>query len=515
MRGRLFAAGLTVLWANCLSADVVLPPLISDHMVLQAPEASIWGQASPGEEVVVAFGQVSVKAAASPEGNWSVKLPGLQRGSTGQLIVEGKNRLVVDDVLVGEVWLAAGQSNMAFNIQAMPERQKISEAASFPDIRMFIVARQGSRVAKSEVRGQWVTCSPQTVGPWSAVGYFFATDLHGRLQTPVGIINASVGNTQAQTWTPRDVLEGHPALRRAYIEPWEKKMETYSSDLSAYQNALERWTEASQKAKDEGRPAPAKPPIPPGPDSHRAPAALYNAMIHGVAPYSIKGALWYQGESDVQDADLYGKLLPALINSWRHRWNSDFPFLIVQLANFQPKVTSPGRSLWAELRDVQQKVAEEIPRSGLSVTIDIGDAHDIHPKNKQDVGRRLCAVALAKVYARDVICSGPTFEKVIFHGDEARIFFKAGTADGLTTRDGQAVKGFALAGKDRKFYPADVLIEKESSGHSSLVLRAREVPEPVAVRYAWADDPGVNLVNFSGLPAVPFRSDEWPLAEAP
>lgn len=511
MKGRLLAAGLTFLGMHPLPADVVLPPLISDHMILQAPEANIWGLASPGEEVLVTFGQISVKATADPEGHWSVKLLGLQLGSTGSLTVEGKNRLVVEDVLVGEVWLAAGQSNMVLSIQAMPDHQQISEAANFPDIRMFTVARQGSREAKSDVRGQWVVCSPQTIGPWSAVGYFFAKDLREALQSPVGIINASVGNTQAQTWTPRDVLEGDPVLRRAYIEPWEQKMQTYPSDLATYQNALDRWTEASQKAKEEGRPAPAKPPIPSGPDSHRAPAALYNAMIHGVAPYSIKGALWYQGESDVQASDIYRGLLPAMVSSWRHRWGIDFPFLIVQLANFQPRVAAPGRSLWAEMREVQKEVAEEIPRSGLSVTVDIGEANDIHPKNKGEVGRRLCLIALAKVYDRNMTHSGPVFEEVIFRGSEARIIFRSGTADGLKTQDGQAIKGFALAGKDRKFYAADVVMEKKDARGFALILHARDVPEPVAVRYAWDDNPDVNLVNFSGLPALPFRSDAWPL----
>ncbi len=508
MKRATFIAWLALYGAMTLQSAVVLPPLISDHMVLQTPTAQIWGKAEPGEEVAVSFGETSARTIASPEGRWSVKLAGLKPGSVGELVVEGQNRLVVKDVLAGEVWLAAGQSNMALTMQALPDFPQYQSRAVHPQIRMFLVAKRGARDPKADTRGRWVPCTPETVGIWSAVGYFFAKDLQSVLGQPIGIINSSVGNTQANAWTPKTVLESDPLLRETYLVPWAKQMERYPADMTAYQAALERWTEANGQAEKSGQRAPAKPRLPPGPDSHRAPAALYNAMIHGLTAYTIRGALWYQGESDVQTPEVYRRLLPAMIGAWRQEWGETFPFLIVQLPNFQPRRPTPGRSLWAELREVQQEIAESIPQGELCTIIDIGKSGEIHPPNKQEVGRRLSLLAQAKVHERQIVHTGPVFERVQFNASDALLHFRKGTADGLTTGDAGAVKGFFIAGEDRKFHPAAAEIVVAADG-LAVKVHADQVRSPVAVRYAWEDDPAVNLTNGAGLPARPFRTDQW------
>lgn len=510
MRKLLIPVLSTAAMVTRLQGEIALPPLISDHMVLQSPSAAIWGKAAPGEKVSVTFGGLSAEAAGDRDGNWKVQLGGLKPGLAGTLVVEGRNRLSVEDVVVGDVWLASGQSNMAFAVQALANREEVSAAADHLAIRMFIVARHGARAVEPEVRGKWAVCTPQTVGPWSAAGYFFARDLHEALKYPVGIINSSVGNTQAQTWTPREVLEGDPLLRKTFIEPWEKKMETYPAEAEAYDKALEQWKIASEAAKTAGKPEPRKPLPVYGPDSTRAPAALYNAMIAGAAHYAIKGAVWYQGESDVALAEVYRQLLPAMVASWRKAWGGDFPFLIVQLANFQPRVETPGDSRWAALREAQRQIAKTLPHSGLAVAIDIGEAKNIHPQNKQEVGRRLALQALATVYGREIVASGPLFAKATFLGGQARVVFEPRTATGLKTVDGQPVEGFALAGKDGRFHDAQATVvpgERAGADQPGIVVRSPEVPHPVAVRYAWADNPEVNLVNAAGLPACPFSSE--------
>ena len=529
------------------SADVTLPPLISDNMVLQRTKAAIWGKADPGERVSVKLGAIGAKATAGKDGSWSVKLEGLKVGEPGELVVSGKNKLTVKNVAVGDVWICSGQSNMEMTVLSgtwcgyggvLNAGQEVAMADS-PTIRMFTVTKKSPETPMAEVEGQWEVCSPETVVHWSATGYFFARQLHDDLDIPVGMINSSVGGSSAQAWTPTEVLQGDPELKTAYYDRWKTQVAEYPAAKEVYEKTtLPAWQAAADQATAAGQPVPRKPSPPLGaPGSPGFPSAHFNGMIYGASKFPIKGAVWYQGESNSREPALYQKLLSSMIGSWRKAWGvGDFPFLIVQLASFTQVRPEPADSLWAELRDAQKATAEAVPNAGLAVAIDIGDAANIHPKNKQEVGRRLALVAEAKVYGKNVVASGPMFAGAQFDAGTAKIAFKPGTAIGLTTKDGGDLKGFAVAGEDQKFVwaqarivgadPADhsdtLTLPKPAKGKKgskaaatpapepTIVVSSPSVPKPIAVRYAWAQNPEVNLVNKAGLPGCPFRTDTWP-----
>jgi sialate O-acetylesterase len=497
-------------------AEIKLPSLISDHMVLQQEaKANVWGTADPGEQITVKLGGASVSAKANYKGSWNVRLSGFKPGVIGDMTITGKNTITVKDVAVGEVWVCSGQSNMEWSVRASKDADAEIAAATEAAIRLFTVLKMPKLEPTEECTGKWEICSPESIPNFSAVAYFFGRDLQQKLQVPVGLIHSSWGGTPAQFWTPAEVMAGDPLLK-VYVEKWEETKAKYPAAKAEYDKNLEAWKAASELAKAEGKPIPRQPSPPRGGDPFGAPGCLWNGMIVPLLPYTIQGAIWYQGESNASDARLYRVLFPTMITSWRRAWakgglgqseNPEFPFLFVQLANFMARHEQPTESGWAELREAQLMTLE-LPRTAMAVAIDIGDEKDIHPRNKQEVGRRLALAAEAMVYYIDTEFSGPIYTGA--QTEEGRIRLSFRNASGMKAANGEKIKGFEIAGADRKF----VWAEAEVDGDHVLVS-APQIKAPAAVRYAWADNPEANLVNTAGLPASPFRTDDWVAAPPP
>lgn len=497
------AAALVALGAPGARADVRLPALFSDHMVLQrdAP-LSVWGWAAPGERVAVEAGGRRAEATAGPDGRWQVRLEPLAAGGPLDLTVAGRTTRVVRDVLVGDVWLCAGQSNMEMPLEDAAGAETEVPRADRPRLRLFVPAAvTPSDEPQADLPGAWVVCRPETARTFSAVGYYFGREVQDRLGAAVGLVGAYCGGSPAEAWLSRDAYEADPGLRTI--------RDHYYAELEGYvrnrEKVLAKWREEADRARTDGRPVPPAPePLPDLRTLPGRPSALFNALIAPLAPAAIRGALWYQGESNVGRSEDYARLLQGLIRDWRrHAGQGDFPFLLVQLPNHHERRSQPAESRWADLREAQAR-ALALPRTALAVTIDLGDAADPHPKQKAEVGRRLAFAALAAAYGLDVAHSGPTYESMSLEGRKVRLRFRD-TAGGLVARGGR-LTGFAVAGDDRRFVWADGRIE----GDTVLVWNPG-VPRPAAVRYAWADNPECGLYNGAGLPAGPFRTDDWPL----
>jgi sialate O-acetylesterase len=637
-------------------ADVRLPAIISDNMVLQQEtKVRIWGNANPGEQVTVTFQNRSSRAIADKQGRWETLLSPLKAGGPFELTVKGNNLLTVKNVLVGEVWLCSGQSNMEWLLANTIGAAETIAQANYPEIRHFRVEHVTAASPQTDLQGHWVVTTPDDAGNFSAVAFFFGRELHQQLKVPVGLINSSWGGTPAEAWTSHEAMLSSPELK-PILERYESSLNALPQAKEAYAQALAAWEEKNlyidQGNKGEalgyadptfkaadwshmdlpqqfetagllidgavwfrrvlelppswagkdlvlnlppiddqdityfngtkvgsiGRETPNSYMVPrkyvvPGPLVHAGknliavrvfdsageggfsrggamsigpagasetevvslrgpwdykvelalepkhpdwgsrpeavgvsnqnnPSVLYNAMIAPLVPFAIRGAIWYQGESNAGRAYQYRTLFPIMIRDWRKAWGNNFPFYFVQLANWHAHKAEPDESDWAELREAQTMTLRE-PQTGMAVIIDIGDPDDIHPRNKLDVGRRLAAWALAGTYGRNVIPSGPLFDRYTIEGDKVRIHFKYAT--GLKTSDGGPVKGFAIAGEDRRFVWADARIDGDT-----VVVMSPKISKPVAVRYGWADNPVVNLYNQAGFPASPFRTDDWP-----
>jgi len=450
-------------------ADPQLASLFQDHAVLQRDKPiNVWGKADPGEHLSVNFGDQTLTVTAGADGKWTVVFDALGANASGaDLTVAGKSVVTIHDILIGEVWLCSGQSNMEFEVNDPASSYAVDNAdsevseARYPSIRQFKVARNAPATPADGAAGDWKVCSPETVGQFTAVGYYFARDLADRLNVPIGIIDAA--------WT------GTP------IESW----------MSAA--ALSKFRPVSNGHPVPGAPASAMDPY--------VASSLYNGMIHPLLSFGVRGVLWYQGESNVDNASAYAALFQAMITQWRADFGGgDFPFLWVQLANFNPPNAPPGNQ-WAFLREAQSR-ALSLPLTGQAVAIDIGDPNNIHPKNKQEVGRRLALIAKAKVYEVPVDYSGPVYDKAVVEGSNIKVHFLF-AGEGLTA-SGKPLQSFELAGADKVFYPATAIIRGDS-----VVVGCTKVPKPVAVRYAWRNAPDANLFNGAGLPAAPFRSDTW------
>ena len=626
-------------------AEVRLPKIFSSNMVLQQGiEIPVWGWAETGEQVVVTLNNTTVHAVTDKNRKWTVKLPGQKYGGPFVLTVKGKNTIILNNVMIGEVWVCSGQSNMEWPLAQVKNAEKEIAGANYPKIRLFTVPKKVAQFPEEDVAsGEWVECSPETVPGFSAVGFLFGRSLHDKLDVPVGLIHSSWGGTVAETWTSPQTIQNDPDFRESMIELQQMNMEEYRQNKEAQiRKILGGELPTEDKGMKDGKPVWSAPDLNDkdwktiqspglwenqgyldidgiawyrkeldltdeqtqsnlslhlgkiddsditflngieigetdnqydkdriytidkkylkpgknmivvrvddtgggggmwgepedqfvaigkekidisgnwkfkiskavlqtvdiGPNTY--PTLLYNGMINPIVPYGIKGAIWYQGESNEDRAFQYRRVFKNLITDWRTHWGQgDFPFLFVSLANFHDAQTEPRDSRWAELREAQT-MALDLPNTGMAMAIDIGDAGNIHPRNKQDVGNRLALNAFKVAYHHDVVNSGPMFQSVEFKDGKAYITFKE-TGAGLAVKDKYGyVKAFTLAGADNKFHWA----KAEIISKNTVEVSCDAVPDPIAVRFGWADNPDdLNLYNVEGLPAVPFRSDDWP-----
>ncbi|HVC96618.1 MAG TPA: sialate O-acetylesterase [Pirellulales bacterium] len=483
-------------------AEVTLPAVIGDHMVLQrGMPITIWGWASPGEDVTVALGELKATAKTDAEGKWMVKLPELQAaGQILEMTISGKNTIKLSDILVGEVWFGSGQSNMQWSVRQSVNAAEEIAAAKYSQIRIFSVPLVPAGKPAKTVNASWKVCSPETVPDFSAVSYFFGREIHKALGLPVGMIGTSWGGTRIEPWIPPSGFASQPDL--------QKERDEIHALQTGYQNALKAkveeskaWVAAAEKAAAAGQELPDPPAMPGQPfNSNNVSTGLYNGMIHPLVPFAVRGALWYQGESNRGQGMHYHSLMKGLIQGWRDVWGQgDFPFLYVQLA---PYVYDTNVTALPEIWEAQMATLA-FPNTGMAVTTDISTVRDIHPPNKQEVGRRLALWALAKTYGKsDVVYSGPHYESMSVDLDQAKVKFKY--AGGLKSRDGKPLTWFSIAGADKRFLPATATIEGEV-----VVVKSPQVTTPVAVRFGWHQAAEPNLANQAGLPAVPFRTDTW------
>ena len=534
-------------------AEVTTAGLFGHQMVLQqGMPVPVWGFAKPGEKVTVRFGRSTAQTITGADGKWLVRLPPLRANSVGtNLVVQGANTLTFTNVLVGDVWICSGQSNMEFGFLNIAKKEAIVD----PQIRTFCVLKSASltpvdntesippEVGLDTQMGHWQMENPG--GPWggfSAIGYLFAKEIRQQTQNPVGLIGSYWGGTPAQAWLSLAALEKEPILsnyvdgfrtmkpeqRQKFPVKWVDyilAMQKWNRDSrEPYEKSKREWEVAAQQAKAAGQPAPPPPqmafPRPADPGCVGTTTSLFNGMIHPLIPYAIKGVIWYQGEANTYNGAEYGVLFPALIKDWREKWNQppspgsgasghDFPFLFVQLAGW-----GSGAGRWAALREGQTK-ALALPNTGMAVAIDVGDKQDIHPRNKLPVAHRLALAAEHIAYGKNIIYQGPTYDSLKLDQNRLRVSFK-NIGSGLVIGSapllpGQppaptplALDGFSIAGTNRQWYAATAVIQG-----ASVIVAHEQVAEPVAVRYAWGDYPPCNLYNKEGLPAVPFRTDDW------
>ena len=504
------AVACFLLCGSTLSASVTPNALFKELAVLQQNmPVPVWGTADPGEEVTVEFAGQNRAARADAGGKWLVKLDAMPANSTPAIMsIRGTNQVTIPDVLIGEVWICSGQSNMGWGVQAARDAEREMAAANYPTIRQFRVEPNVQDAPQSKLGGDWVVCSPGGVAYFSAVAYFFGRDLQQDLHVPIGLVHVSWGGSFVEAWTSRATLLADPDFQpiverhNARLLKWARELEPFTRKLTAWRAQAEKTSAGSQPPAFPVTSAFAHNPLP----EWDMASTMYNGMITAIAPLAMRGVIWYQGESNAERAWQYRKLLPAMIQDWRRLWGQgDFPFLVVQLVNHHQPPAEPGESNWAELREAQLQ-ALTLPNTAVTVNIDIGEANDIHPRNKQDVGHRLALAARCLVYGEKVGGYSPLYESVRFDGGQATLRFR-NIGAGLVAKGGP-LKRFAIAGADKKFVWADAKIVGET-----VVVSSPHVPAPAAVRYAWADNPeGANLFNAEGLPASPFRTDDWPAA---
>ncbi len=543
-------------FAAAARADVKPSALFSDHMVLQSGMAvPIWGTASPGEKVTVTFEGQSKSATTGADGKWMVKLAKLKAGGPNEMTIAGKNTITIKDVLVGEVWLGSGQSNMTFYVSTkgpghqpygMLDEEKEIAAANYPQLRMFTVKTTKSYVPEADVEGIWEVCSPATVANFSAAGYLFGRDLNQALKEPVGILLSAYGASTAEAWVPREAMAADPKLK-PMLDKFDAREDYFKAHPTGSNDAEAPPAPQTLNARA-GAPRPGAPPTPvrdPAQDQHQ-PTVLWNGQIAPLVPYAIKGAIWYQGESIVGGADglmLYPHTMDVMVTEWRKHWGEgNFPFYAVQLAGQKNVSNNPM------VREEQAKILA-LPNTGLAITIDTGEATNVHPKNKEPLGDRLSRIALANAYGRKVEFSGPMYASMKVQGSAIRVKFthaaglkaaptpnelvgllpdspvapraaavpgapRTAPAPVLVTSsapnpaaiaDAAHLHWFQIAGADQKFVDAEAKIDGDS-----VVVSSPQVSAPVAVRYAWDDYPDTaNLYNSAGLPAAPFRTDSW------
>jgi sialate O-acetylesterase len=495
---------LLLAFAGLTWADVRLPAVIGSNMVLQREQPlPIWGWADAGEEVTVALGENKATTKADDAGKWMVKLAPMKSGGEPlEMTVAGKNSIKLTNILVGEVWLGSGQSNMQMTVSGSANGPQEVAAANFPKIRLFSVPLVPSGTPAGDVVSSWKECSPANISGFSAVAYYFGRELHQNLDgVPIGLINSSWGGTKIEPWIPPAGFASQSELSRER-DIVQQARANYQKTLLAGASQLRAWLAAVDQAKGAGQDIPDPPTFPAHPlNSNGAPTGLYNGMIHPLAPFALRGVLWYQGESNNGAGMHYHTLMKGLIQGWRTVWaQGDFPFLFVQLAPFR---YGANETALAEIWEAQTATLS-VPNTGMAVTTDISTVRDIHPPNKQDVGRRLALWALAKTYGKTgVVHSGPLYESSSIELDEVLIKFQHAEG-GLVSRDKNPLTWFTIAGEDKKFHPATATIVG-----SEVKVRSPMVSAPVAVRFGWNQIAEPNLANKAGLPASPFRTDKW------
>ena len=502
------ACFLFCLLALPATADVRLPGFFGDHMVLQRGIAiPIWGWAAAGEQVEIRLGSNTVNATAGVDGKWRAKLPAMKAGGPHVLRVAGGNRIEIKDVLIGEVWLCSGQSNMEWTVARSANPDEEIAAGDHPQIRHLKVNKKTSGHPLDDLSASWQICSPGTVANFTAAGYFMARELQKELGVPIGLLNSSWGGTRIEPWTPVTGLEQVPALAEilGQVRRTMPDDPAYQTALKAHIAATEQWSEQAKAALANGDPVPVNPEFPAAHKPlarHTDPVAIYNAMIHPLVGYGMRGAIWYQGESNHSEGMLYHEKKKALVSGWRKIWGiGDFPFYYVQIAPFRygnedPKILA---RFWEA-----QATSLEIPNTGMVVTSDIGNVNDIHPKNKQDVGRRLALLALKNDYGRKgFVASGPAFESMAIEGSTLRV--RLANGEGLRSRDGKALTHFEIIGEQAGFVNADARIDG-----NSVILSSPKIKQPAAMRFAWHKLAEPNLQNGAGLPASAFRAGTIP-----
>ena len=536
---------------STLSAEVKLPAIFGDHMVLQESiKLPVWGTADPGETVTVTVGKESAQATADATGKWKAELAPLPKNvSPVSMTVAGKtNTVSFNDILVGDVWVCSGQSNMEFNLGGgaygfggAHNADAVLPKANDPQLRLFLVAHKTSLDPQTDVDGKWELCTTESAGKFSAIGYFFGRELRQALNKPIGLIGTYWGGTPAQAWTSISGLQKDPALKN-YVNIYEKskagfakataeypeKMAAFKTELEAwdktpegvaYRAAQKNWEATRQKALSDGKllsPRPhvpkSMPVLPAPPDGgQKAPVTLYDGMVAPIIPYAMKGVIWYQGESNASRSTEYRALFADMITDWRTQWGEgNFPFLFVQLANFK----SSDIQNWPYLREAQL-LTLALPNTGMATAIDIGTANNIHPADKEDVGRRLALTARHVAYGEDLVYSGPIYKEMKNEDHSISLAFTnegsglvIGKApwvpDGFTPLPVDKLIGFTIAGDDQKWMPAEAKIVGDK-----VIVSSPQVSKPVAVRYAWTNDAKGNLYNKEGLPASSFRTDDW------
>ncbi len=508
---------------SAVYAEVRLAQIFGDHAVLQRDQPlPVWGWAEPGEKVTVSLGTEHAQAVAGADGKWIVRLAA-QKLSTEPLVLKvvGSNTIERQDILLGDVWLCSGQSNMEFPLGACDAQSDI-QSADFPLIRQFGVEMHFAAMPQPDVKGQWQRCSQQTSPGFCAVGFYFARKIHREIGVPIGLMRSSVGGTNIECWMSQETLLDTPEL-----EPFAKMMREslaeYQLELADALPNIEQWTRASRQALKDGKSIPMPPLWPEFPFGEKRfkprCVTLHNGMIYPLIPMSLKGAIWYQGENNAGGAfegDQYIAKKRAMIRDWREWFNNaSMPFYFVQLAAWQqPNKDPAGGDGWSHFRDAQRRCLA-IPHTGMASAVDVGDADDIHPKNKFDVGERLALHALANEYGQKIEVSGPLFRELSIDDSSAIVAFdhsdvglmignKLGRAPTEEVTNGK-LEGFAIAGADKKWHWAEARIKDDS-----VICTHPDVPKPIAVRYAFSMNPAkANLYNRAGLPASPFRTDNW------
>jgi sialate O-acetylesterase len=549
---------------SSVNALIKLPAIIGDNMVLQQNiQIPVWGWGKPYENVAIKFRNKLYKTIVTSDGKWSLELDMCKAGGPYEMQIKGpENQIHITNILIGDVWVASGQSNMEFGIQTDSRGNDAIENAKDSMIRFFYVPmatslqlnKDISSVPAGSLNGKWIVCSPEIMKEnwawhgFSAVGYYFAKEIRRVNKKPIGMIGTYKGGTSAQAWISITGLQKDPILTKyilahqKLLDNFEGEKKTYSQHLTEFQNALKQWDMEVGKPYEEAmiqwkiavekahitgvdnplppqnyKPKPQPPISPEG--GFNAPANLFNAMVAPIIPFGIKGVIWYQGESNgdkITDACEYSVLFSRLIMDWREKWGKgDFPFLFVQLANFRAPAQSPSEGIWPWIREAQLKTLS-LKNTGMAVTSDIGDPNDIHPKDKYDVGMRLALTAFRVAYGKDTVFSGPIYDSMTINGNSIKLKFKncgtglilstpPWTPTGIPAMRAKELKGFAIAGADMKFVWAKAVIED-----NVVVVNNEQIKNPIAVRYNWADNPNGNLYNNEGLPASSFRTDTWP-----